>query len=125
MYNLIPSYKFSKTNSAGLSFMGQTQAFAQDNMQQLSYEAFIDQVMQNHPIAQISNNTVEGGDAVVTRAKGEFDPLLFGDINQKYFSNSQYYSNANGGLKIPTWFGLSAEAGYIKNDGIYLNPNNH
>jgi len=101
-----------------------SQAFAQDNMQQLSYEAFIDQVMQNHPIAQISNNTVEGGDAVVTRAKGEFDPLLFGDVNQKYFSNSQYYSNANGGLKIPTWFGLSAEAGYIKNDGIYLNPEN-
>ena len=33
MYNLIPSYKFSKTNSAGLSFMGQTQAFAQDNNQ--------------------------------------------------------------------------------------------
>ena len=33
MYNLIPSYKFSKTNSAGLSFMGQTQAFAQDSNQ--------------------------------------------------------------------------------------------
>jgi outer membrane receptor protein involved in Fe transport len=33
MYNLIPSYKFSKANSAGLSFMGQTQAFAQDSNQ--------------------------------------------------------------------------------------------
>jgi len=33
MYNLIPSYKFSKTNSAGVSFMGQTQAFAQDSNQ--------------------------------------------------------------------------------------------
>jgi hypothetical protein len=33
MYSVIPSYKFSKANSAGLSFMGQTQAYAQDSNQ--------------------------------------------------------------------------------------------
>lgn len=30
MYNLIPSYKFSKESSLGLSFVGQSKAFAQD-----------------------------------------------------------------------------------------------
>ncbi len=33
MYSVIPTYKFSKTNSAGLSFLGQSQAFAQDSNQ--------------------------------------------------------------------------------------------
>lgn len=33
MYNVIPTYKFSKTKSAGLSFIGQSKAFAQDSNQ--------------------------------------------------------------------------------------------
>jgi len=99
-------------------------AFGQDTRRELSYEAFIDQVMTQHPTAHIGDNIQESGEAVVMSARGEFDPKLFGDINQKYFDNSQYYSNANGGIKIPTWFGVSAEAGYIVNDGVYLNPEN-
>jgi outer membrane receptor protein involved in Fe transport len=33
MYNVIPTYKFSKTKSVGLSFIGQSKAFAQDSNQ--------------------------------------------------------------------------------------------
>lgn len=33
MYNFIPTYKFSKTNSLGLSFIGQSKAYAQDSNQ--------------------------------------------------------------------------------------------
>ncbi len=33
MYNLIPTLKFAKTNTLGLSFIGQTKAFAQDSNQ--------------------------------------------------------------------------------------------
>ena len=33
MYSFIPTYKFSKTNSLGLSFLGQSKAFAQDSNQ--------------------------------------------------------------------------------------------
>ena len=33
MYSFIPSYKFSKSNSLGLSFLGQSKAFAQDSNQ--------------------------------------------------------------------------------------------
>ena len=33
MYSFIPTYKFSKTNSLGLSFLGQSKAFAQDSTQ--------------------------------------------------------------------------------------------
>lgn len=98
--------------------------FGQDTLRELRYETFIDQVMTQHPTVHISDNILESGDAFIMRARGEFDPKLFGAINQKYFKNSQYYSNANGGIKIPTWFGISAEAGYIINDGVYLNPEN-
>ena len=33
MYSFIPTYKFTKTNSLGLSFLGQSKAFAQDSNQ--------------------------------------------------------------------------------------------
>ena len=33
MYSFIPSYKFSKSNAVGLSFLGQSKAFAQDSNQ--------------------------------------------------------------------------------------------
>jgi outer membrane protein TolC len=99
-------------------------AFGQENLQELTYEAFIDRVMQHHPTAFRASLLTETGDASVLSARGQFDPKLFGDINQKYFKNSQYYSQAQGGIKIPTWFGVSAEGGYEINDGVYLNPQN-
>ncbi len=98
--------------------------FGQDTLRTLKYETFIAQVMTQHPTVFIGDNITQSGDALVMNARGEFDPKLFGDINQKYFKDAQYYSNTNGGIKIPTWFGVSAEAGYLLSNGVYLNPEN-
>ncbi len=106
--------------------LSSTFSFGQDSTstRTLTYEEFINQVMSDHPIVFQSDIVQRTGEALVRAARGNFDPKLFGDINQKYFKDKQYYSRANGGITIPTWFGISGEAGYTVNDGVFLNPEN-
>lgn len=88
----------------------------------MSFEDFMTLVKENHPISKQANLEIEKGEAKLLSAKGGFDPQLFTNIGQKYFKNDQYYSLINSGLKIPTWFGLSAEGGVEQNNGVNLNP---
>lgn len=101
-----------------------TTIFAQENSNILTYESFMQQVMENHPSAFRASIVQSSGEALLTQSQGAFDPKLIGNINQKYFNGEQYYSHINGGMQIPTWFGLTGEAGYSLNDGVYLNPEN-
>jgi outer membrane protein TolC len=91
---------------------------------ELSYDIFIKQVLENHPLSYQASNIEQSGISGLRSARGNFDPVLFGTINQKYFDDYQYYDHMKAGVKIPTWFGVSAEAGYQSNDGVYLNPEN-
>ena len=97
---------------------------AQDTNSVLKYTEFITQVMTHHPSAYQANLIAEYGDAKLLAMKGYTDPKLFSDINQKYFSDKQYYSYFSGGIKVPTWYGVSVEAGYSLTDGDFINPEN-
>ncbi len=97
-------------------------AIAQDSSQVFSYEEFLGMVKEFHPIAYAAELQNQEGKAKLLKAKGGFDPKLAGEIRQKYYSGKQYYSHINAGLKIPTWFGITAQGGYQNNDGIFLNP---
>ncbi|MFT5778798.1 MAG: outer membrane protein TolC [Crocinitomicaceae bacterium] len=99
-------------------------SYGQDTLNVLMYDDFIEQVMLHHPTAFRADIIQQSGEASVLSSRGQLDPKLFGEMDQKYFKNNQYYSHAQGGIKIPTWFGVSAEAGYEINDGVYLNPEN-
>lgn len=89
-----------------------------------TYREFIDIVVKHHPLARTADIQLSKGDAGLLYAKGAFDPQLYGDVNQKYFDGTQYYSKINSGLKVPTWFGLEFTGGYEQNQGAYLNPEN-
>lgn len=97
-------------------------AKAQDSLGVFTYEAYMAQVMENHPFTYRADIAQKIGAAELRQSRGAFDPKLFGNIDQKYFEDKQYYSHIKGGIQIPTWFGLSGEAGYMLNDGVYLNP---
>ncbi|GAB5416377.1 MAG: TolC family protein [Crocinitomicaceae bacterium] len=88
----------------------------------MSYDTFIELVMDNHPVVFRADMKAEQGMRGVQGAKGAFDPVLGGSAKQKYFDDKQYYSHIHGFLKVPTWFGLSAEAGYDQTGGVFLNP---
>ncbi|XOV67076.1 MAG: TolC family protein [Fluviicola sp.] len=88
----------------------------------MTYDAFIERVMKHHPMVFRARYKVEAGARGVQGAKGAFDPVVNGSAKQKYFDDKQYYSHLDGNLKIPTWFGITAEAGYMQTDGVFLNP---
>lgn len=99
-------------------------SFAQSSKKVFTFEEFINLVKSNHPVAIQANLQVEKGTAYVLKSRGGFDPKLYGNASQKYFDDKQYYSLINGGIKVPTWFGITLEAGYETNEGIFLNPEN-
>lgn len=104
------------------SFAG---AVAQELNSILTYEEFNEIVKQHHPMAVQSDLIKQKGDATVQMARGGFDPKIGTDVSQKQFNGDQYYSLIDAGLKVPTWFGIEAYAGYEQNGGVYLNPENY
>ncbi len=85
-----------------------------------SYDEFMDAVKEHHPLAYQAELQKQRGAAIMLAARGGFDPILMGEIKQKYFEGKEYYSYIHGGLKVPTWYGIALEAGYNNNRGEYL-----
>ena len=59
--------------------------YGQNSLDVLTYDEFIEQVMIHHPTAFKASNIEQRGEASILSARGQFDPKLFGDINQKIF----------------------------------------
>jgi len=97
---------------------------AQDTLIKLDIFTFMEYVKQNHPLVKQANLITEVAEANKLMARGNFDPKLYYDLGNKYFDSKNYYAVQNGGLKIPTWFGLELKGGYEQNTGTYLNPEN-
>ncbi len=91
----------------------------------LSYEYFIRIVQQNHPIALQANIALKSAEAKILKARGEFDPYVFGNLNNKNFDDKNYFKKLEGGLKIPTWYGVEFNSKITQNSGTYLNPENN
>ncbi|MFT5819444.1 MAG: outer membrane protein TolC [Crocinitomix sp.] len=95
--------------------------FSQDSTVNFAFSNFIEVVKGNHPIAYQAQLQSKMGDAKLLKSKGGFDPKINGSASQKYFDDKQYYSHLHAGLKIPTWFGITAQVGYRNNSGERLN----
>lgn len=102
-------------------------SFAQgsDSVRVYTQEAFFDWVLAYHPVARQARLLDTQAVALERLARGGFDPKLYADWNQKNFDEKQYFAIGEGGLKIPTWYGVEAKAAYAITDGIYLNPENN
>lgn len=96
-----------------------------DSLKVLPFDAFMSLVKKGHPLSVQANLQEAFGEATVQGARGGFDPKAYSDVSQKYFKDSQYYSNIDAGVKVPTWFGLELMAGFEQNQGVFLNPENN
>jgi outer membrane protein TolC len=90
----------------------------------LKLDEFLQLVKKNHPLAKQSNLVVLSSYANTLKSRGNFDPKLFYDFQNKFYETKNYYALENGGFTIPTCFGIDIKAGYTQNEGIYLNPEN-
>lgn len=98
--------------------------FAQDSTKILTFDDYMSVVKNHHPVVVQADIERKTGDAMLLMAKGGFDPKLFTEVSQKFFKGDQYYSLLDGGIKIPTWFGIELFAAYERYTGVYLNPEN-
>lgn len=90
----------------------------------LSLTAFYDLVKEHHPMSKQSRLILERGEAVVSQARGAFDPKLFSDYQTKQFQGKDYYEIWDSYVKVPTALNVDLKAGYERNNGLYLNPEN-
>ncbi len=97
-------------------------SFSQDT---LSYEQFLELVTTFHPTAQRAALQGEMGEALVSFARGNFDPVLQSKLKEKYFQDKHYYTLFNSEVSIPTITGVELKAGYGDNAGVFLNPENY
>jgi outer membrane protein TolC len=104
-------------------FLFSLDAFAQDSLR-LEFEQFMAWVKNYHPLAAQAELNLRMGQMEVRQARGGFDPLVFGNLDQKEFSNSTYYNKREAGVKIPTWMGVELNGTFEQNSGSYLNPEN-
>ncbi len=88
----------------------------------LTEESFLRLVDEHHPLAVRAELQRDRAEAVLRSARGNFDPKVYGGMDQKYFQGTRYYSLIEGGVKVPTWFGIELNAAYERNEGFYLNP---
>ncbi len=90
----------------------------------LTPESFLDKVRTQHPVARQANLLTDQARAALMAARGGFDPKLYGDWERKSFDGKNYFNIGEGGLKIPTWYGIEGKLGYNYTSGVFLNPEN-
>jgi outer membrane protein TolC len=97
---------------------------AQENTDVLSPEIFISIVKANHPISYQTEILNQRADEEIKKSRGSLDPYLYSNYSNKYYSDKEYFNLFEGGLKIPTWYGVEFKAAYVDNSGTNLNPEN-
>jgi len=99
-------------------------AYGQDDSLKITFDQFMEMVRTNHPVYRQADLMLETGDANLRRARGNFDPILKSTFDNKQFDDKNYYSLNNNEIKVPTLLGLEVKAGYEKNTGVFVNPEN-
>jgi outer membrane protein TolC len=86
----------------------------------LPFADYIGYVKNYHPIAAKAEIRANIGELFVLESRGAFDPELYGQLNQKEFEGSRYYRIFDGGIRIPTWYGIEFYSGLEQANGEYL-----
>ncbi len=93
-----------------------------DSVMPFTIENFYHLVVQNHPVAKQAQLLSENAKQEIRMARGNFDPKLEAEFLSKNYQDKEYYTIANGSVKIPTKFPLDPSIGVERNTGTYLNP---
>jgi len=91
----------------------------------LSLDEYLGFVKQYHPVAKQADLKITEAQAKLLKARGAFDPKIEVNWDTKEFKSSDYYNILNSSFKIPTWFGIELAAGFDRNSGVFLNPENN
>jgi outer membrane protein TolC len=88
----------------------------------LTLPSFLQIIADNHPAVKQANLLTRMAEAELLAAKGGFDPKLYGDFDQKFFNKKTYFNVGEGGLKVPTPYGVEFKTSYSYVGGNFVNP---
>lgn len=95
-------------------------SFGQDSLK-LSHQELISIVKKYHPLAFKYQLQKKIAQVEITKARGNFDPLITGKLGEKNIDGTKYYEQKNIELEIPTWYGIDLTGSYNRLDGQRLN----
>ncbi|WP_242926605.1 TolC family protein [Pontibacter vulgaris] len=90
----------------------------------LTLQEFHQIILQHHPVAAQAALLSEQARQELRIARGTLDPVIASKVYRKEFGGKEYYNLWNNTLYVPLWFGPELKAGFEKNQGQYLNPEN-
>lgn len=90
-------------------------------VQKLSFEDYMKWVQDFHPISIQADLNLRLGQMEVRKARGGFDPMLYGNLDKKEFNQSTYFEKRETGVLVPTWMGVELMGNFEQNSGAYLN----
>lgn len=88
----------------------------------LTFDQYLTWVSTYHPISQQIGLETETARAKLMKARGAFDPKLYGSYDDKLFGETNYWDIFEGGIKIPTRTGIEVKAAFNTNEGDFINP---
>ncbi len=88
----------------------------------LSYQSFLNHVLENNPIAKRALSFQRLGEYQVQSARGAYDPFFEGKHENKFFNGMNYYSVTNTEIKQALFTSNYLKAGYDYGIGNYVNP---
>jgi outer membrane protein TolC len=97
-------------------------ASAQVDSTIFTYEEYMSYVRAYHPVLVQADLRVQQAEDAVMQSRGQLDPKLYSNFDEKDFDSKIYFDVWESGLKIPTWFGADFMIGYKSNQGDFLNP---
>lgn len=92
------------------------------NTEILTPQAFFEVVGKFHPVARQADFLQKRANAALRSARGQFDPILDSNFDEKNFKDKNYYSRFESSVRLPSWYGLEGQAGYSTASGYYLDP---
>ncbi|QMU28189.1 TolC family protein [Adhaeribacter radiodurans] len=106
----------------GLLITGNPIRSQADTIKVVTFAAFYDQIKANHPVVRQAALLPKQAQQELRIARGNFDPQAISYYDRKNFKNQLYYENWNSMVKVPLWFGADLKAGYERNKGVNVNP---
>jgi len=95
-----------------------------DSSNVLTYQEYLENIVSFHPIAKKADLKILSAKAELLGAKGNLDPMIVSDWNEKNFGDKLYFRQYQAKLKFPTKFGFDLVGGYENSEGVFLNPEN-
>jgi outer membrane protein TolC len=117
----VRSKKFKITFFLLINFVA---VFAQQKTDTLSFDEFKKIILNYHPIALKANLLNDFARAKMGQARGNFDPKLSLNYDQKEYDGNSYYRFLTPEVKLPLWYGLELKASYSEAEGAYISPEN-